>query len=282
MRQTDTQKVAEFARVSSDLRTPGYAFHFASEYRERGWSVIPLQGKKPVLRSWKEFQSRRAAEAELRNWFSGSHNDTNIGIVTGPVSGLVVVDCDTPQDVEFWTKKHPLSPLTVETGGGGLHVYYQMPSVPVTNHAKILGRSIDIRGEGGYVVGPPSRHPQTGKAYAWQCNGDFSLECVPTFDCAWLGLDQDTTSDRCAVKIKNGPSYIRTITAVSGEGGHNATFRAAYRLRDAGLSPEEALVELLAWNETNAEPPWSARELLHKVQSVYHRGGRSRNFGQDK
>jgi hypothetical protein len=65
--------------------------------------------------------------------------------------------------------------------------------------------------------------------------------------------------------------YLQKITAVAGEGGHNQTFRAACKLRDAGLTADEALVILSDWNETNAEPPWSATELTHKIASAYGR-----------
>jgi hypothetical protein len=56
---------------------------------------------------------------------------------------------------------------------------------------------------------------------------------------------------------------------VAGEGGHNATYRAACKLRDAGLAEVEALAILSDWNETNASPPWSAVELEHKIRSAY-------------
>jgi hypothetical protein len=62
---------------------------------------------------------------------------------------------------------------------------------------------------------------------------------------------------------------IRRIHANAGEGGHNATFRAACNLRAAGLSEDEALRVLSDWNETNASPPWSAADLIHKIRSAF-------------
>ena len=73
-------------------------------------------------------------------------------------------------------------------------------------------------------------------------------------------------------QVRNAVAYIRRIHAKAGEGGHNATFRAACKLRDAGLSEEEALCVLTDWNETNASPPWSAADLVHKIRSVYSLG----------
>jgi len=71
------------------------------------------------------------------------------------------------------------------------------------------------------------------------------------------------------VQVRKAVAYISRIEAVAGEGGHNATFRAACKLRDAGLSPEEAFSVLSDWNETNASPPWSAKELEHKIRSAF-------------
>ena len=72
-------------------------------------------------------------------------------------------------------------------------------------------------------------------------------------------------------KIVNVVKYINEIKAIAGEGGHNATFRAACKLRDAGLSEAEALASLVEWNSTNCDPPWTTKELLHKVRSAYER-----------
>ncbi len=70
-------------------------------------------------------------------------------------------------------------------------------------------------------------------------------------------------------ELRNAVAYIRRIHAQAGEGGHNATFRADCKLRDAGLSAEETLRVLGDWNETNANPPWSAADLAHKIRSVF-------------
>lgn len=64
-------------------------------------------------------------------------------------------------------------------------------------------------------------------------------------------------------------AYIRRIEAIAGSGGHNATFRAACKLRDSGLTATEAFQALVLWNETNASPPWSTKELAHKVDDAY-------------
>ena len=64
-------------------------------------------------------------------------------------------------------------------------------------------------------------------------------------------------------------AYIAKIVAVAGQGGHNETWRAVQRLKDSELSEAEALLAMQEWNRTNAKPPWSDRELLHKIRGVY-------------
>lgn len=243
----------------------------ASEYLALGWSLIPLFGKMPALPSWKEYQQRLPSSQELATWFSDvGRPPSGLGVVTGRLSRLVVVDCDSEADAAFWSKTYPSSPLVVLTGGGGIHFYYAMPEGgEVRNRAGVLRRRIDIRGEGGYATAPPSSHP-SGRQYAWQvCDLTAGL---PSFDAAWLADEPRTrraSTAKYVGKVRNAVAYIRRIQAVAGEGGHNATFRAACKLRDAGLAENDALAILSDWNETNASPPWSAVELEHKIRSAY-------------
>lgn len=86
---------------------------------------------------------------------------------------------------------------------------------------------------------------------------------VPYFDLAWLDAPIKQES-RAPISIVS--KYLSKINAVSGQGGHNQTYRAVSKLRDAGLTPEQALVELIEWNNAgHAKPAWSTRELLHKI-----------------
>lgn len=246
-----------FAEARLPTKERDSTYHLASEYLNRGWSVIPLSGKRPALASWRRLQTNRASPQQLGEWFGG-HSPAHVGIVTGKLSGLVVVDCDTPQDAEFWQQQFPKTPLIVRTGGGGAHFYYRYPDGDhVGNRAKLLARRIDLRGEGGYVVAPPSQH-SNGTCYAWLSGADYALDWVPTFSPEWIAEKKPAEAGPdCGRDVKNPRSYIRRIRAISGQCGHGQTFRAACVLRDAGLSPEEALCELLLWNEKNASPPWT-------------------------
>jgi hypothetical protein len=70
-------------------------------------------------------------------------------------------------------------------------------------------------------------------------------------------------------------AWIAKVFSVSGQAGHNHCFRAACRLVDAGLAWNDAWEELLIWNGTNAEPPWSEKELDHKLRDAFARRANS-------
>lgn len=134
-------------------------------------SVIPLMGKKPALPSWAYYQHQRARSNDLMYWDT-SGCLKNIGIVCGKVSeNLVVIDLDGAEAVRLWSERFSgavgNNTFTVTTPGGGAHVYLYCEQLPA-NRKVILGANhsaIEIRGEGLYVVAPPSIHPDTGKPY---------------------------------------------------------------------------------------------------------------------
>ena len=246
----------------------------AKSYLELGWNVIPLVGKRPAIR-WKPFQVEKATTRDAEDWFGGLKPQfTGIGIVTGKVSGLAVVDCDSPEATQFWTSNFPRAGAVVETGRGGTHHYYALPAdVELRNRAKIDGHEIDLRGNGGYIVAPPSIHPN-GRRYRWLCDPVADSSSLSAIDPAWFAprpTENGASLANHRFPTRAAAAYIAKIHAVSGKGGHNATFRAACVLRDFGLSSDEALAELTRWNETNATPPWSLSELTHKVDDAFSR-----------
>ena len=143
----------------------------ALEYCRRGWPVLPIKAhdKRPLL-AWEPFQRTPPDEVAIRKWFA-RWPDADVGILTGAVSGLVVLDVDAQhQGLESLSRIEAAwsaLPPTVEcrTGGGGRHLYYRHPGGQVRNKAG-LSPGIDLRGDGGYVVAPPSIHP-SGSVYEW-------------------------------------------------------------------------------------------------------------------
>jgi len=127
----------------------------ALEYAVRGYSVIPVKAdKKPSLPSWKEFQEKAADDEQILKWFDG--NELNVGIVTGRISGITVVDIDTKGDKVTPLDTFP-STYTVVTPSGGYHLYYQYTKdIGQTANTYPQFPHVDIRNDGGYVVAPPS------------------------------------------------------------------------------------------------------------------------------
>jgi hypothetical protein len=161
----------------------------ALAYLERGWSVIPTveKAKRPAI-PWKRYQSKLVSEKTLRGWFRRSPED-NVSIVTGALSGLVVIDVDPRhggnESLKELESAHGALPETMEsvTGGGGRHLYFRHPGGSVHNRTNIEP-GIDLRGDGGCIVAPPSIHP-SGKRYRWK-KGHGPGEIAPAPLPDWL------------------------------------------------------------------------------------------------
>jgi hypothetical protein len=148
-------------------------YEAAQEYLSWGFSVIPCKLDKKPLIAWQEFQKRKPTQEEIKDWFTTSQ-PLMLAIVTGSISGIVVVDIDEPQGHDELQKYIPDSLLmpTCQTPSGGQHLYFGCPSPAPGNNARIIP-GCDFRGEGGYVIAPPSMNG-TGKAYAWMPGLSFA------------------------------------------------------------------------------------------------------------
>ena len=98
----------------------------ALEYLERGWSVIPIkpEGKRPAIR-WLEYQKRLPTEDEVTQWWT-QWEDYDIALVTGEVSGVVVVDCDNDNAFKASQEAEMITPIKVKTKRG-VHLYFEHP-----------------------------------------------------------------------------------------------------------------------------------------------------------
>lgn len=140
----------------------------AVEYAEQGWAVFPVEpsGKKPMVKWTDESSSDPDAVREMWDLCPGA----NIGIDCGK-SGLVVIDIDDLDAVRVLAEKFGFDPSADETavartGRGGLHIYYRAGAESVRNSASKVADHVDVRGDGGYVVAPPSGH-ESGNSYEW-------------------------------------------------------------------------------------------------------------------
>ena len=275
----DQTKTSRSEKTAPPALDRSQTLSLAFEYFDRGFHVIPMRGKAPAI-PWKNYCDQKATYSEIRRWFGPSAiEDFNIGIVTGRASGTVVVDVDDKESLSYWTGNFPSTPLVTRSGGkrGGKHFYYKTPTDEVVrSRVKVEGRAIDIRAEHAVIVAPPSVHPETGATYQWLTPFDeWSFDDIPVFDPGWIKNSEPprvprvwnaADADGNIFRIRK---YISHIMAIAGENGHGSAWRATCKLKEAGLSEDQALAELMLWNQTNALPPFSERELAHKIDSAF-------------
>lgn len=246
----------------------------ALSYLSRGWSVIPLvpRGKRAAV-PWEEFQVRRASEDEVRNWYQRFPN-MNLGIVTGVISNLFVLDADGVEADEYLKGKE-MPPTPQSTTGKGSHHYYEYPGFHVKTCARPIP-GIDLRGDGGYVVAPPSVHP-TGSVYSWA----ISLkDCGPQPPGAWLvkllrSLDKQIKDSQTSATINlferdlSGDDwYVSGLRGLpEGEGRNSMATRLLGRWLGLGHDDKESWELLKSWNLRN-QPPLTEKELSTIAQSI--------------
>jgi hypothetical protein len=135
----------------------------ARRYLAAGFSLIPCKYKKPYINTWQEFITRRPTLREVNRWFEDDEIGQSIGVVLGQIShNVIVVDLDGWACVRLFQARFPalLNTYTVLTGSlGGLHLYFRPESLPENMNVRIENAGgMEIRGNGQYVIAPPSPH----------------------------------------------------------------------------------------------------------------------------
>lgn len=149
----------------------------ALDLASKGFTPIPLNGKKPVTEGWQNLRNLKAEQ--LYEW-NNAGLWRNIGMVCGAASNnVVVIDFDGLAGYELFKTKFPeyVNTLTVATGSGaGMHCYFKVGLLPDSKGYMDIPLeggelvNIEIKSDGKQVVIPPSIHPDTGKAYEKHLN----------------------------------------------------------------------------------------------------------------
>ena len=141
----------------------------ARRQHQLGRSIIPVGKNKKPLVDWKKYQTEKPTAEQIEEWFSKP--GVNIGLITGEISGIGVVDIDVDKltgkfsaEAEELIKKLPPT-LTSITGGGGRHYFYRLTK-PLKSYNGIM-KGVDIKADGGYVMLPPSVH-ESGREYKYE------------------------------------------------------------------------------------------------------------------
>lgn len=258
------------------LDHPGDAALF---YAELGWAVIPLHsirdGRCTCGRSTCHSPGKHPRTAhgvhdattdldQIAAWWM-EWPDANVGIVLGRVSGLVVIDVD--ERAGGLTALADLAGLIPETlsarTGAGMHWYFRTPEYPV--RTRQLAPGIELRGEGSYVVAPPSRHA-SGQHYTWLSTA--VLAELPQE----LAAPARATTGNGRTAIEPGGHWVaEALVTPIGEGQRNIQLtRIAGYLRN--VLPFPITLELMRqWNARCCQPPLPASELERTVRGLYER-----------
>jgi P4 family phage/plasmid primase-like protien len=224
----------------------------AVDYHRGGWCPIPIKerSKEPNLLELRPYLNRRATREELGAWaWSG------VGIVTGEVSGVLVLDVDGPQgEAELRKHGHPATPM-VRTASGGLHLYFKHPEHPVKTGIRVAP-GLDVKASGGYVVAPPSVGPN-GKRYEWIVSPeDADLAESPEWLMRLLGRQRSREpAGPVGERIPSGQRN-KALASIAGT------------MRRRGMGEPEILAALQVTNEQRCEPPLDAEEVAKIAASV--------------
>lgn len=259
----------------------------ALEYAKRGFRVFPLHsvrdgtctcqnwrekngkgpcrtpGKHPRFPKWQERATCDPHEVEK---FWSDFKGSNVGVATGAVSGVFVLDIDPKNGGEesietFLMKYGRIDTLQSITGSGGKHFYFAYPGTTVKSNVALL-RGLDIRGDGGLVVAPPSMHASDAR-YEWDGLAEFAdMSILPAPD--WLlELMYSKPANREQVRFELADKIA--------EGERNDTLHpcaCSLRASGGGLELPEILDAVLAANRSRCNPPLDESEVRKLVESA--------------
>jgi hypothetical protein len=252
-------------------------------------SIIPVQpaNKKPYEK-WAEFQTRIATEEEITAWWT-KYPEAMIGIVTGKISNTFVVDLD--KYAEGYSEETALEYFpddlitpSAATQSGGEHLYFKyialMDSISITS--RILP-GIDYRGNGGYVIAPPSSNGN-GKCYSWNTSIDETpMAELPLRFLQKISINKTSTLYENVTKPENQPtSVLQPVTLSFARGSRdNSLFHVAHTMTKGGAKPGDVriVLDILAKQCSPVFPP---DEVNAKIASAIDRAQRKeRNIARE-
>ncbi len=261
----------------------------ALSYAQNGWPVFPLSpnAKSPLKGSNGHKDATKDLE-KIHRWWSDNPM-ANIAVATGSPSGLIVFDVDPQhgghESFKKLEKRYSQLPQTrmSRTAHGGLHRFYQYPNdgQRYPNAVELQGLpGIDVRGDGGYVLLPPSKL-YNRLSYIW---GRTDIPIVPAP--AWLLdalLHQKSLNERSpqggGFALEVGGKWLSEAIVRAREGNRNKVgFDLACQLRDDGLSESQAREVMLSYVDQIGEgkTPYTAKEALTSLKSAYSRPPREK------
>ena len=239
-------------------------------YSKQKMAVIPIKTDKRPFIKWEQYQSETPTEDQIRTWWT-KWPKANVGIVTGKISNLIVIDIDTDEGNE---KIEELLPSNLETPmsttpSGGKHIYFSYQE-GISNSVRFL-EGCDIRSQGGYIIAPPSRNGN-GNPYAWIDAYKINKTEIAVMPEALLTIIKNFYIYSSSSQQNNNPQHSATNVTISLEkGGRDHTlFHMANCLIKGGMQKEntEYLLSLIA---KQCNPPFPESEAKDKIESALKR-----------
>ncbi len=250
----------------------------ALRYLKAGFSVIPVrpEDKKPYV-MWEPFQKRHPTPQEVEGWWQ-RWPTAMIGIVTGSISGVVVIDVDTEEGYDAIQRYIPdwIVTPTCQTPKGGQHLYFKCPDKPLGNNSRVIP-GCDFRGEGGYVIGPPSKN-SGGKGYVWRDGlslGEVAPAALPEPYISFISKNALGFRGGIGGKRVGDFNRLQVTSTDFMEGKRDETlFHIANCLIKGGMAEEETeqLIEIIS--QKCCDPPFPINEAREKIRSALRRADR--------
>jgi hypothetical protein len=238
----------------------------------KGMCVFPCneRSKEPALSGG--FKRATTDPNVIRGWWRACN--FNIGLATGPDSGVWVLDVDGEEGeatLRALETQHGALPSTVEViTGKGRHLYFRWLSATKIRNSQLRDDvpGLDWRGHGGYVLAPPSVHP-SGRVYAWSVDSTDEFQDTPY----WLTNLINKKRGAADAAMRATPTEWETFLAQRIDGsrrGHAIARLTGYLLRRF-VDPAITLALVREHNALRCEPPLADEEVVHIVTSIGHR-----------
>lgn len=240
------------------------AIEYASQY---GWAVFPVSSKNKRPLTPHGCKDAKRDPGAIRSWWK-KWPDAGVGIATGSISQLIVIDEDLDEnkgydgfaEVRRWERDHAPLPDTVTaiTGRGGSHLYFHYAGSDIGNRAGILD-GVDVRGEGGYVVAPPSLHPN-GTEYKWE-NAPEDTEIAEL---------NDTVKEFLQIggKEKQSEEKFQLPQQIPAGARNDTLYRFACSLQAQGIPDEAITAAVHETNRLRCAEPLTNDELTQIIRSA--------------
>lgn len=256
-------------------------------YQQQGLSIIPVREKMPLIK-WKEYQTKAADKWQIQKWF-GDWPEADIGLVTGPITGRLVLDVDGEPGFNS-IKDLPIPATQTVRTRRGVQYHFRWPTgfigkttvaniIPNKKNPEISG-GVDVRGEGGYVKMPPSKCSD-GTFYGFhdgKAIGQIELAEMPE----WLREKLvKPLEQKAAIEISKD-NWISEVIDGVGMGDRHEAFKKLAGYYFNIMHPDVAAQHLREWNSRNIPPMEDMEEKIADMTRRFKNGEYDSKFLGEK